>query len=77
MSEEIINRLKGIANYSSTYPHTCVAASELEIIVGEIKSLNYGDFVRVLEYVRNSTLPGDFKEELEYENNFRGHTNKM
>jgi len=71
MSESIIERLKIISTYLPYQPYACVAASQLTEIREEIRRLKYDDFLRVLDYVRGSSLPRDFQQNLETEYTIR------
>jgi len=74
MAESIIGRLKIVSIYLPREPDLCIAcitASELERIREDIRKLRYNDFLQVLNYVKDSNLPPDFKQELEIEYNIR------
>jgi hypothetical protein len=69
VAEEIIERLKLYERNLRLNP--CIVASKLLGIREEINGLPYNDFEKVLYYVRNSSLPPDFKEDLEVEYSIR------
>ena len=67
MAESIIKRLRIISTYPSHKPYICVASSQLGEIRKDIGELSYNDFLVVLNYVKDSNLPPDLKQELETE----------
>jgi len=66
-SQDIIRRLKAASTYSLRKPDECIAALGLERVEKEIMDLGYDGFLRVLDYVRSSNLPTNFKQKLEME----------
>jgi hypothetical protein len=67
MAESIIERLRIISTYPPRKPHLCVASSQLREIREDIRELTYNDFLLVLNYVNDSNLSPDLKQELETE----------
>ena len=67
VSQDIIRRLKAASTYSLRKPDECIAALGLERLEKKIMNLGYDGFLRVLDYVRSSNLPPNFKQELERE----------